>query len=62
MIYFALANDSDLYCLGDHGDFESADCCAQDMQLNPIWIIGEDVAQSWANFINETLTTTESTR
>lgn len=62
MIYFALNNDGLLYSLGDHGDFESADCTAQDMQLDAIWLIGEDEARNMADFINEQLQTTESTR
>jgi hypothetical protein len=62
MIYFALNNDGLLYNLGDHGDYESADCTAQDMQLDAIWLIGEDEARSMADFINEQLQTTESTR
>ena len=61
MIYFALNNDGLLYNLGDHGDYEAADCTAQDMQLDAIWLIGENEARSMANFINEQLTTTEST-
>jgi hypothetical protein len=62
MIYFALNNDGLLYNLGDHGDYESADCCAQDMQIDAIWLIGENEARCMADFINETLTTTESTQ
>lgn len=61
MIYFALNNDGLLYNLGDHGDYESADCTAQDMQLDAIWLIGEDEARSMAEFITEALATTETT-
>jgi hypothetical protein len=62
MIYFALNNDGLLYNLGDHGDFDSADCTAQDMQLDAIWIIAEYEARSMADFINEELETTLSTQ
>jgi hypothetical protein len=61
MIYFALNEDGLLYNLGDHGDYESADCTAQDMQLNAIWLIGEDDARNMAEFITEQLATTMST-
>ena len=62
MIYFALNNDGLLYNLGDHGDFESADSTAQDMQLDAIWIITEYEARSMADFLNEQLETTLSTQ
>ena len=61
MVYFALNNDGLLYNLGDHGDFDSADCTAEDMQLNAIWLIDEHDAQSMAQFITEQLNTTTST-
>lgn len=62
MIYFALNNDGLLYNLGDHGDYEAADCTAQDMQLDAIWLIGEDEARSMADYIKHQLETTESTQ
>jgi hypothetical protein len=61
MVYFALNNDGLLYNLGDHGDFDSADCTAEDMQLNAIWLIDEHDARSMAQFITEQLNTTTST-
>jgi len=61
MIYFALNNDGLLYNLGDHGDFEAADCTAQDMQLDAVWLINEFDAQSMVDFITEQLATTTST-
>jgi hypothetical protein len=62
MIYFALNNDGLLYNLGDHGDFEAADCTAQDMQLDAVWIISEYEARSMAEFITQQLETTTSTQ
>jgi hypothetical protein len=62
MIYFALNNDGLLYNLGDHGDFESADCTAQDMQLDAVWIIAEYEARSMAEFITQQLATATSTQ
>jgi hypothetical protein len=61
MIYFALNNDGLLYNLGDHGDFESADCTAQDMQLDAVWLINQFDAESMAEFITQQLATTTST-
>jgi hypothetical protein len=61
MIYFALKNDGLLYNLGDHGDYEAADCTAQDMQLDAIWLIGENEARNMAQFITQELETMEST-
>jgi hypothetical protein len=62
MIYFALNNDGLLYNLGDHGDFEAADCTAQDMQLDAVWLIAEYEARSMAEFITQQLATTTSTQ
>jgi hypothetical protein len=62
MIYFALNADGLLYNLGDHGDYEAADCTAQDMQLDAVWLIGEDEARGMAQYITEELATTESTQ
>ena len=62
MIYFALNNDGLLYNLGDHGDFEAANCTAQDMQLDPVWLINEFDAQSMVDFITQQLATTTSTQ
>ena len=61
MIYFALSSNGLLHNLGDHGDFDSADCCAEDMQLNAFWLFDEFSAKSYTDFINQTLNTTEST-
>lgn len=61
MIYFALNNDGLLYNLGDHGDFDSADCTAQDMQIDPVWIFDSFDAQSMAEFITHQLETTITT-
>ncbi len=61
MIYFALNNDGLLYNLGDHGDFEAADCTAQDMQLDAVWLINEFDAKSMVDFITQQLATTTST-
>jgi len=55
MIYFALNRDGLLYNLGDHGDWEGADCTAQDMQLDNIWLFNENEAKSWIEFISESL-------
>ena len=61
MIYFALNKDGLLYNLGDHGDFESADCTASDMKLDAVWLINEFDAQSMVDFLTHQLATTTST-
>ena len=55
MIYFTLNNDGLLYNLGDHGDYESAEYTAQDMQLDSIWLFDEHEARNWIEFIQESL-------
>lgn len=62
MIYFAFTEDGLLYNLGDHGDFEAADCTSQDMQLNSMWLFDENEARNWVEFINEQLKITRSTK
>lgn len=61
MIYFALRTDGLIHNLGDHGDFEAADCTAQDMQIDPIWIFYENDARTWADYITTELAATETT-
>jgi hypothetical protein len=46
-IYFCLAADGLLYNLGDHGDYEAADDTAKSLDLEVIWMFGEDTARSW---------------
>ena len=52
MIYFALSADGDLYNLGDHGDWESAENTASDLLIDQIWVFNETQAKSWASFID----------
>lgn len=53
MVYFALNADGLLYDLGDHGDAIAAECTADDMKLNALFIFDEDQAHSIANFLRE---------
>lgn len=62
MIYFAITEDGDIHNLGDHGDYEAADCTAQDMQMNAYYIADEYQAASWADFILSELKVGESTK
>ncbi len=50
-IYFALNSDGLLYDVGNHGDWESAEQTAHDMQLDHLWLISESEAKNWAEFI-----------
>jgi hypothetical protein len=45
--YFCLASDGLIYNLGDHGDYEAADLTAESLNLDVIWLFGEDTARSW---------------
>lgn len=58
MIYFAITEDGDIHNLGDHEDYDAADCTAQDMQMNAHYIADEHQAASWANFILAELNST----
>lgn len=51
-VYFCLASDGLLYNLGDHGDYEAAEDTARRIGLEVIWMIGEDEAASWRDFLN----------
>lgn len=62
MIYFALNPDGLIYNLGDHGDILAAEDTAENMDLDAIFIFDENQAQSVANFINDQLRITESTK
>jgi hypothetical protein len=51
--YFCLAADGDLWALGSHGDFESAESAAESMELTPVWVFGSTTAKEWRDFLNE---------
>ena len=48
--YFCLASDGLIYNLGDHGDYEAADLTAESLNLDVIWLFGEDTARSWTEW------------
>ena len=55
--WFALLDDSTIIALGDCGDYEAADEIAQDMGLNPMWLVDPQMAAQWVNvFSNRGLT------
>ena len=56
-LYFCLGVDGYLHNLGYHVDYDSADGYCDDMNLNPVWIIGEDTARQWQAYLNESLKT-----
>ena len=51
-VYFCLASDGLLWNLGDHGDYEAAEDTARSLGLEVIWMIGEDEAAVWRDFLN----------
>ena len=54
-LFFALAEDGNLYNLGNHGDWESAENTAYDLQIRQIWVFDENTAKSWADFIYKSI-------
>jgi len=53
--YFCLASDGLIYNLGDHGDYEAADATAESLNLEVIWMLGEDTARSWMDTLSHHL-------
>jgi len=52
MKYFALCGkDGDLHDLCDCGDVEAAYASAEDMDLEPVWVLTASEAVDWARFI-----------
>lgn len=47
--WFALHGDSTMTALGDCGDFEAADEIAQDLGLDPMWLIDPEMAKQWVD-------------
>lgn len=51
-LYFALDFDTgDLVNLGNLGDFDAAEQATSDLGINAVWILDEETALGWANFI-----------
>tara|TARA_B100001167_G_C16501402_1_gene181392 strand:- start:25 stop:249 length:225 start_codon:yes stop_codon:yes gene_type:complete len=47
MIYLCLATDGDLYNLCDCGDVEAAYASAEDMDIEPIWVLTAAESVDW---------------
>lgn len=45
--WFALADDGQIYALGDHGDFDAAEETAASIAINAIWIADKKTAEQW---------------
>lgn len=45
--WFALADDGQIYALGDHGDFDAAEETAASIAINAIWIADRETAEQW---------------
>ena len=43
--WFALLDDSTIVALGDCGDYEAAEEIAQDMGLDPMWLIDPQMSE-----------------
>ena len=54
-VWFALADDGEVYCLCDCGDFDAAEESADDLGINAIWIIDEQGARQWQERLNANL-------
>jgi hypothetical protein len=62
MKYFALNFDGSMHYLGIFENWGDAEESTHNTKIDAIWLMNENEAKSWANFINETLQTTESTK
>ena len=51
MLYFALADDGEVYNLCDCGDWEAAEESARDMGINAVWIFDRNAAKNFAETI-----------
>tara|TARA_B100000963_G_C22391347_1_gene564628 strand:+ start:483 stop:683 length:201 start_codon:yes stop_codon:yes gene_type:complete len=47
--WFAVHHDSTMSALGDCGDFQAANEIAQDMGLDPMWIVDPKTAKQWVD-------------
>ena len=47
--WFALHDDCTITALGDCGDYEAADEIAQDLGLDPMWLISPQMAKECVN-------------
>ena len=47
--WFALHDDGTITALGDCGDYQVADEIAQDMGINPMWLVNPEMAKQWAD-------------
>lgn len=46
--YYCLdGRTGELFILGNHGDYEAASLTAEDMGLEPVWILTEEAAEQW---------------
>lgn len=53
-IWYALATDSKLYCLGDCGNsIDRAEAAAKKMKVDSIWIIDDYFAKQWRKTLNK---------
>jgi hypothetical protein len=42
-----------IFSLGTHENWESAEDLAQDSKLEPIWVFGEESFNDWRNTLNK---------
>jgi len=47
--WFALHDDRTMSALGDCGDYLAANEIAQDMGLDPMWIVDPEMAKQWVD-------------
>jgi hypothetical protein len=52
-IWYALANDGYLYCLGDCGhSIDKAEQAIEDLNIQAVWITDEPIAEQWRKTLN----------
>ena len=54
-VWFALADDGQMYCLCDCGDIAAAEESAKDLGINAIWLADEATARQWQDRLNDNI-------
>jgi hypothetical protein len=50
--FYCLSMNGEIFSLGTHENWESAENLAQDSKLEPIWVFGEESFNDWRITLN----------